>query len=638
MKKFIIFVALLLSAIPASAQWQVPAGSVPIGKGPGIVGFGSVPTTNVKALGASGSAQSTTGTISALSRTLILTSAIDFTKSQGILINHAGPTTSVGVPTVNSVAAVNRTGATSYVYRLASVDAQGGVSAATAVTGGTTAANGFATLGTRLSDLAGIAAIDVKWTLGSGSPYCTAIWRSRAGAAFELLGCFQGTYIQDRGVSIQSIFWIPALPPDSALARWLTTTISDGAGTTTLTLAAAATTTATLETVFHDDTTAINAAQAVGNGLFFPCGTYNVRELLISVRAMYGEGAGCSIISGITPDLLFGQYGTVMVGLGTSDTFTFSGLSVRPRASMAAAGLVVFQGSGISITNSEFQGSRGVWLAAANHATVADNYISAWWDIGIYSGTSTNTIIGQNQIKPITGEIASDDHTGHYYPFGSGIVANGGVQTLINGNNIRLQGAIWGVNCTDSVCHVSSNKVLYTGRECITIGGPNSVALGNSCFWAAAGGGNLSSFDFGISTSDPSSNIVIDGNSIINSLYAAIGVYGTGSGVNNLSNVTVSNNTFAGAVQLAAASHKCGVNISGSNTFNVYVINNTSVSPTGFMTYLVCEETNLGTPDFNIVGIQNGTGATGIVKLLGTGSYWYTAPAHVICAVPPCTY
>ena len=42
MKKLIVVLALLLSQ-PAAAQWQVPLGNVPIGRGAGTVGFGAVP-------------------------------------------------------------------------------------------------------------------------------------------------------------------------------------------------------------------------------------------------------------------------------------------------------------------------------------------------------------------------------------------------------------------------------------------------------------------------------------------------------------------------------------------------------------------------------------------------------------------
>jgi hypothetical protein len=41
-----LIISLILS-FPVSAQWQVDSGAIPVGKGPGKVGFGSVPAINV---------------------------------------------------------------------------------------------------------------------------------------------------------------------------------------------------------------------------------------------------------------------------------------------------------------------------------------------------------------------------------------------------------------------------------------------------------------------------------------------------------------------------------------------------------------------------------------------------------------
>ena len=55
MKRLVISAILALLAGPAAAQWQVPLGSVPVGRGQGVVGFSGVPAgTNGNCLTSSG--------------------------------------------------------------------------------------------------------------------------------------------------------------------------------------------------------------------------------------------------------------------------------------------------------------------------------------------------------------------------------------------------------------------------------------------------------------------------------------------------------------------------------------------------------------------------------------------------------
>lgn len=96
---------------------------------------------NIKDFNASGSTQTTTGTISAGSNVLTLNSAIDFADNQGISIHHAGAIPSISSPAAPSVTVSGVTGSTTYAYKIAAVNKNGGLSAASSqgqVTNGST--------------------------------------------------------------------------------------------------------------------------------------------------------------------------------------------------------------------------------------------------------------------------------------------------------------------------------------------------------------------------------------------------------------------------------------------------------------------------------------------------------------------
>src|SRR5262249_48087791 len=98
------------------------------------------PVYNVRdpAFGAAGSNQTTTGTISATSNSLALSLAADFQNGQGIRINHAGAAFATNPPTGLTVTPTGTTGATTYTYTIASIDAAGGIGAAIATVSTTT--------------------------------------------------------------------------------------------------------------------------------------------------------------------------------------------------------------------------------------------------------------------------------------------------------------------------------------------------------------------------------------------------------------------------------------------------------------------------------------------------------------------
>src|SRR5688500_909847 len=101
----------------------------------GNFGKGATNYFNIKDFLSSGSALTTTGSINSGDETLTLASAIDFDNGRGIAIFGAGPVATVEQPTNITPITVGAAGSTSLTYRIASVDAYGGVGiAATGVT------------------------------------------------------------------------------------------------------------------------------------------------------------------------------------------------------------------------------------------------------------------------------------------------------------------------------------------------------------------------------------------------------------------------------------------------------------------------------------------------------------------------
>lgn len=232
---------------------------------------------NVKNYGASGSGQTTTGTINSGSNQLTLSSAIDFVNGQGIIINHAGATCTLSTPTAPTITATGTIGTTAYQYQIVAMDANGGFTAASTVTSIT---NGNATLSITNYNA-------ISWsTVTNASAY--AVY-GRVNGNMNLLAVTNSNSFNDTGhtsISVVTIpFFLPLTPPTTAKSDWLVTTISSGAGTTTLTLAANATTTGSSVYVAHDDTAALqNAINAMKTStvktLFVPAGQYSITSSL----------------------------------------------------------------------------------------------------------------------------------------------------------------------------------------------------------------------------------------------------------------------------------------------------------------------------------------------------------------------
>jgi hypothetical protein len=134
MKKYLVFILAFLLAVPLLVQ---PAFSLDT-----TAAVNNVAPISAMNFGASGSNQTTTGSIAANGNQLTLASSIDFENGQGIVVANAGPapkisapktlivTPTISAPNGLTVAASGTAGSTSYSYTVIAVDTNGGYSAA----------------------------------------------------------------------------------------------------------------------------------------------------------------------------------------------------------------------------------------------------------------------------------------------------------------------------------------------------------------------------------------------------------------------------------------------------------------------------------------------------------------------------
>lgn len=216
---------------------------------------------------ASGSNRSTTGSITAGTNTLTLTSAEDFQDGQGVAVMHAGPgpyqvgtTTPLSSPATPTISNVGTTGTTTYTYYVAALDNLGGVTAASPA--GTTTTGNTALNTTNYNT--------VSWTAVTGA-WAYAIWgdSSNPSTSQGFLAIVTGTSYNDQGNGngvnggnqyVASPPWVPVSPPASSLGEYLLTTIQSGGSTTSLILTDKASNTVSGVYISHDDTPSFTAA------------------------------------------------------------------------------------------------------------------------------------------------------------------------------------------------------------------------------------------------------------------------------------------------------------------------------------------------------------------------------------------
>lgn len=252
------------------------------------------PTVDVQRdYGASGSDQTTSGTMSAGSTTLELANAVDFENDQGILVCHAGVVSNLPAPSTPTVAIGGGVkGTSTYAYVVVALDGMGGGSpgsAAGSITSGPSTLGGLGPDGSGTGQVlkhANWLAVSLTHVAGANGGY--AVYRTQVPPASGLHLGFIGitanlnTPFLDYGQAIKTPpLGIPDSPPTSPFSQSLVTSIRYGAGTTTLTLADPALSSVTGSPVVHDDTNALqNAYNSGSTSIYHPPGSYGVSSAL----------------------------------------------------------------------------------------------------------------------------------------------------------------------------------------------------------------------------------------------------------------------------------------------------------------------------------------------------------------------
>ncbi len=270
--------------------------------------------------GASGSDQTTTGTISASSTSLTLADALDFKNGQGVLVLHAGTTVTLAAPANLAVAQFDQTGAKTVSYKVAAVDQYGGIGPVSTVT--TTTSPTFLNDNDRN---------DVTWDAVTGA-YAYIVYADYGSGYIYIGGGSDGLVFYDKGlIADDRPFWVPETPPTAVAHQWLKTSIASGAGTTTLVLADAAINTATTQTVLHDDTDALNDwIAAINAGDFVlaetkPGATYRTSvaldALTVSDVELRFHPTSVFLPAGVTTQIIGPQWVIGFYGTGTNSDY-----------------------------------------------------------------------------------------------------------------------------------------------------------------------------------------------------------------------------------------------------------------------------------------------------------------------------
>ncbi|MFZ0890054.1 MAG: hypothetical protein WA005_16535 [Candidatus Binataceae bacterium] len=252
---------------------------------------------NVKSFGAiAGSTNSYPGvTVTAGSKTLANVPKNDFAVGNGILIPHAGAAYAGRPgPEPTLVPDGTRIGSTTYCYRLAAADEDGGMSAA--------GNYGCTSTGVATLSRADHNRLVVPEFGGGNNGYY--VWRSRDGGVCSCLSkILPGvTSWNDTGEpsNCTANQIIPAAPPASALADDFSAKVT---ALSPFTLSAAPLTSVSNATLVHDDSVpvqlALNAVPTAGASVHAPGATYYLARPLVlpNVRrlVLYGDGIGATV-------------------------------------------------------------------------------------------------------------------------------------------------------------------------------------------------------------------------------------------------------------------------------------------------------------------------------------------------------
>jgi hypothetical protein len=517
----------------------------------------------VRDYNASGSAASTTGSISAGSAVLTITGTVLTGKDamlngQGVSIANAGALPTISAPTSLTVTPIGTAGTTSYTYAVAALDGKGGVTAvfsASTTTGNATlsATNYNALTVGAVTDAAGYA-----WyrTASGGTPATTGF-----------IGITSGATLDDTGLAITTPpVGVPTSAPASALGDLLVTTISSGGGTTSVTLAATATTAVTGAIVNHDDTAAIQAAVTAAGGVA-GCQIGDIGDVfLVSSRINVPSNSRLTIDGTV---YLVGQANVTMLGIGlisAVSNVTIKGVGAlngnkANQTGTALAGIYANNSSkirisGITVTQTQawgfnvvgcndvvLDGVTGSYNGAANEfAAGSYNCLATkckFHDVndegfafygGVYDSAIADCWCYNNAASGISilndsGQTAAcydiDIHDNHCFDnSNNGIEVDTGTGASLLHYNIQIHG---------NDCH-NNNQANIGGSGGIHIGNGQVVTINDNITHHNGNGSNAS---YGMALSNTSNHIKVIGNTI----------YDEGQGGANGIGIDISNNT-----------------------------------------------------------------------------------------------
>lgn len=356
---------------------------------------------NVRDYNASGSSLTTTGTIGSGATALTLAGALDFENDNGITIFGAGPLATVQSPTGITPITVGTAGATSLTYRVAPIDALGGVGPAAA----------GVTINTANASLSMNNYVGLSWTApASGpAPKAYAIYKNGAFAGIAS----NVTNFNDQGTVRTRPSWCPATPPEAATSGALITSVVSGGGTTSLVLADPAGTAVSGATVQHDDTAALTSAFTAAMGtkrLAFNGGIYRISsEILITATGSLDIICPRNAIlksASFLSDQIFGmndngsrnRYSLSWVGGEFNNLDGLFGTAVASNSCIGTTRIgelivegVIFRG-GASLAEASVSTDSGIAFVDSSNVSITNNTFLGQGDLGVYgSGGGLST-------------------------------------------------------------------------------------------------------------------------------------------------------------------------------------------------------------------------------------------------------
>lgn len=263
---------------------------------------------------ASGSDATTTGTISAGSKSLTVADVTGRAIGQGIVVGQAGPAATCAAPTVNTPTFTGAAGSTTYGYQLVAFDKNGGCSAPSTVQ----------TVGNCSSYLDTADYVSLAWSVDSNTEG-VIVFETTVGRGF--LGVFPANVSEIRDFGLPGTdfsgslpFWMPSSLPATQQNQYLATQVV-GIADTTFTLADAAASAVNSGIVWHDDAAELNALAGSGQRVDFLKGTYLSTQPITNTNGTtviwHGEAPSVDLNGVVSDGVIFDYQGGMVADLLT---------------------------------------------------------------------------------------------------------------------------------------------------------------------------------------------------------------------------------------------------------------------------------------------------------------------------------